>query len=109
MEELALSISYSASKLRLSIILRHFLFAHRGCEVSILGRIQNLCGHSSEQPALVNTVLSKRIGLGNLPVSLPIPGSDSDTTKDNLTICLKVIYLCLPCLGPQSYANPHQH
>lgn len=53
-------------------MLRHFLFAHRDCELSIFGGIQNSAGHSSVQSALVNTVLSERIGLDNLPMSLPI-------------------------------------
>lgn len=57
-KELALSISYSASKFGLSIMLRQFLFAHRDSEVSILGGIQNLAGDSSVQSDQVNTVLS---------------------------------------------------
>jgi len=41
-------------------------------QVSTLGDIQNLSLHKSEQAALVNAVLSKRIRLHNLPTSLPI-------------------------------------
>ena len=40
-------------------------------QVSTLGDIQNLSLHKSEQAALVNAVLSKRIRLHNLPTSLP--------------------------------------
>lgn len=44
----------------------------RGCGVTILKETQNLTGHSTEQPTLVDSTLSRVFGLGNLQKSFPI-------------------------------------
>lgn len=89
-------------------MLRHFLLAHRDCELSILRGTQNLAGHSSVQSALVNTVLSERIGLDNLPMSLPISVTLIVQEITKPSAWWSFIPACPP-QGPQSYANPHQH
>lgn len=40
-----------------------------GCGITILGDIENLTGHSSEQPGVGESALSRNVGLDHLPAT----------------------------------------